>query len=325
MLIEKILSLPSPVGDANHLCKITFSADATEEETLSIVSGLHGDQLTSLYINSCLIRFLEAIVLGKNSDFQLKAKVQIFPVVNVNALESGSRLWPYDGLDMDLAFPGNDRGEGSEKIARALLSHTADSTLALLIKTASAHYQDAPHIQCFRPDRALKKMARALGLAKAKELEETSRLKLQLFYQWVMSKIPALIISAGTAGEINTHYADQVVKGIINLMVQSGILSAHSKGEAETTAPVNFFKSRQEQKIRNQLPGLFIARVKVGDNLKEGQKIGEVQDIFSGEIVEEIVAKQAGVLLTLRRHPLIYENELIAGLAPEGKTGIWPF
>jgi len=325
MLIEKILSLPSPVGDENHLCKISFSGEATPEKTLSIVSGLHGDQLTSLYISSCLIRFLETIVLGKNSDFQLKENVQIFPVVNVNALESGSRHWPYDGLDLDLAFPGNDCGETSEKIARALLSHTADSTLALMLKTASAHYHDAPHIQCFRPDRSLKKTARTLGLAKAKELEDSSRLKLQLFYQWVISDIPALIISAGTAGEINTDYANQIVKGIINLMVQSGILSANSHSEAETTAPVNFFKSKQEQKIRNQLPGLFIAHANVGDNLQEGQKIGEVQDIFSGAIVEEIVAKQAGTLLTLRRHPLIYENELIAGLAPEGKTGIWPF
>ena len=64
MLIEKILSLPSPIGDANHLCKISFSADAAEKKTLSIVSGLHGDQLTSLYISSCLIRVLEAIALG---------------------------------------------------------------------------------------------------------------------------------------------------------------------------------------------------------------------------------------------------------------------
>jgi predicted deacylase len=325
MLIEKFLSLPSPIGEANHLCKISFSGDASEKKTLSIVSGIHGDQLTSLYISSCLIRFLETIVLGKNSDLQLKARVQIFPVVNVNALECGSRLWPYDGLDMDLAFPGNDRGEASEKIAQALLSHTADSTLALLVKTASAHYQDAPHIQCFRPNRALKKMAHALGLATAKELEETSRLKLQLFYQWGVSEIPSLIISSGTAGEINTHYADQVVKGIINLMIQSGILTTNSNSETGTTAPVNFFKSRQEQKIRNQLPGLFIARVKVGDKIQEGQKIGEVQDIFSGEIVEEIIAKQAGVLLTIRRYPLIYENELVAGLAPEEKTGIWPF
>ncbi len=325
MLIEKILNLPSPVGDSNHLCKVSFSGDAAEDETLSIVSGLHGDQLTSIYINSCLIHFLEAIVLGNNSDFQLKGDVQIFPVVNVNALENGSRLWPYDELDMDLAFPGNSRGEASEKISRALISHTANSTMALLIKTASAHYQDAPHIQCFQPNRSIKKMARALGLAKAKELKESSRLKLQLFYHWVINDIPALIISAGTAGEINTQYADQIVKGIINLMVQSGILSTSSDNEMEPMVPLTFFKSRQEQKIQNQSPGLFIARAMVGDRLEEGQKIGEVQDIYSGKIVEEIVARQAGVLLSLRRHPLVYENELIAGLAPEEKTGIWPF
>jgi predicted deacylase len=329
MQIEKILSLPSPVGNPNHLCKVSFTGDATEDETLSIVSGLHGDQLTSLYISSCLIRFLEleTVALGNNSAFQLTGNVQIFPMVNVNALENGSRLWPYDGLDMDLAFPGNSRGEASEKISRALMSHTVNSTMALLVKTASAHYHDAPHIQCFQPNRSIKKMARALGLAKARELlEESSRFKLQLFYQWRMNNIPALIISAGTAGEINTQYADQVVKGIINLMPQSGILSANSNSETQPTAPhLTFFNSRQEQKIQNQYAGLFIAQAVVGDSLTKGQKIGEVQDIYSGKIIEEIIVRQAGVLLTLRRQPLVYENELIASLAPEEKTGIWPF
>ena len=65
--------------------------------------------MNGLYINSLLTRFLDGVVAGYEPDFKLKGRVQIFPVVNIHAAQSGDRLWSYDDLDLDLAFPGPAR------------------------------------------------------------------------------------------------------------------------------------------------------------------------------------------------------------------------
>ena len=108
---EKILTLPSPFGSDLELYKNIWGKS---DEPLSIVSGLQGDHLNGLFLNSHLTQFLDSIVEGLDPNYTLTGQVQTFPVVNANAVRSGSRLWPFDGMDMDLAFPGNPDGETAE-------------------------------------------------------------------------------------------------------------------------------------------------------------------------------------------------------------------
>ena len=119
-------------------------------EPLSIVSGIQGDHLNGLFLNSCLTQFLDTVVEGIDPHYKLTGQVQTFPVVNANSVQSGSRLWPLDGLDMDLAFPCNPEGETSEAIASTILQHTKDSFWGLILTTAPPHYEDAPHIQIYK-------------------------------------------------------------------------------------------------------------------------------------------------------------------------------
>jgi len=209
---QNLLSIASPFGGAVTLCKNSWEGEKSPDNVLSIVSGMHGDQMNGLYIHSRLTRFLDAIVAGHEPDFQLEGRVQLFPVVNVHAVQSGSRLWSFDNLDFDLAFPGNDNGEVAEQIARSLYTHTADSTHAILLKTAQAHYEDAPHVQCVDPDRPAKKMAQSLGLEMVQELSPAPAFKLSLFYHWLENSIPSLILSAGKPGALDRPSGDFLLK-----------------------------------------------------------------------------------------------------------------
>ena len=130
---EKILSLSSPFGSNLKIYKNIWGKST---EPLSIVSGLQGDHLNGLFLNSYLTQFLDSIVEGTDPHYTLTGQVQTFPVVNANAVQSGSRLWPLDGLDMDLAFPGNSKGETSEAIASTILQHTKDSFWGLILTSA---------------------------------------------------------------------------------------------------------------------------------------------------------------------------------------------
>jgi len=57
---------------------------------------------------------------------------------------------------------------------------------------------------------------------------------------------------------------------------------------------------------------MFLKEVKVGSFLNKGQKIGEVRDITSGKRLEELLAPEDGLLITLRQYPIVYEREPIA-------------
>jgi predicted deacylase len=320
---ETILSIASPFGDTVTLHKNSWVGGKSPDSILSIVCGMHGDQVNGLYINSLLTRFLDAVVAGQEPDFKLTGNVQIFPVVNIHAVQSGDRLWSFDDLDLDLAFPGNDKGEPGEQFARALYTHTADSTHAILLKTAHHHYEDAPHVQLLSPDRPTKKMAQSLGLDMVQELSQTPTFKLSLFSHWLESSISSLILSAGKPRSLDKPLGDSLLEGLVDLMVHTGVLS--TVREKKEATQLQIYPPAGQHQIISSHAGLFIPEVSVGSFLKQGQKLGELRDIYSGETLEEYSAPKDGYLVTLRHYPVIFEKESVATLLTDKKQGFWPF
>jgi predicted deacylase len=304
---EKILTLPNPFGGDLELYKNTWGKSS---EPLSIVSGLQGDHLNGLFLNSYLTQFLDSIVEGHDPHYTLTGQVQTFPVVNPNAVRSGSRLWPLDGMDMDLAFPGNPDGETAEAIASTIWQHTKDSFWGIILQSAPPHYEDAPHIQVHKPDGRVKKMCRDLQIETVRRQKESSTHKVNLFHQW--QDISSVIVSAGSPRTINTQKCETLFQGILNFMKAEGILKDHRNKKPELKIKTRIYQSNEEVSVRTTTAGMFLKEVKVGIHLKQGQKIGEVRDIYSGKRLEEITAPEDGLLITLRQYPIVYEKEPMA-------------
>ena len=56
------------------------------------------------------------------------------------------------------------------------------------------------------------------------------------------------------------------------------------------------------------------------------QPLGEVVDLYSGEVLETVTAREEGFLVTLRMHPLVHEKEPVAVLLTrKSKRWFWPF
>ena len=304
---EKILTLPNPFGGDLELYKNTWGKSG---EPLSIVSGLQGDHLNGLFLNSYLTQFLDSIVEGLDPHYTLTGQVQTFPVVNANAVRSGSRLWPLDGMDMDLAFPGNPDGETAEAIASTIWQHTKDSFWGIILQSAPPHYEDAPHIQVHKPDGRVKKMCRDLQIETVRRQKESSTHKVNLFHQW--QDISSVIVSAGAPRTINTQKCETLFQGILNFMKAEGILKDHRNKKPELKIKTRIYQSNEEVSVRTTTAGMFLKEVKVGIHLKQGQKIGEVRDIYSGKRLEEITAPEDGLLITIRQYPIVYEKEPMA-------------
>ena len=306
---EQILTLPTPYGGNLKIYKNTWGKSG---EPLSIVSGLQGDHLNGLFLNSYLTQFLDSIVEGLDPYYTLQGQVQTFPIVNINAVQSGTRLWPLDGMDMDLAFPGNPEGETAESIASAILQHTKDSFWGIILTSAPPHYEDAPHIQTHKPENREKKMCRDLQIETACRQKKSPIQKVNLFHHWQEQEISSVMVSAGSPRAINLQQCQILFQGILNFLKTEGILKDQRNKKHENKIKTRIYYPDEEILVKTSMPGMFLKEVKVGDSIKKGQKIGEVHDIYSGKRLEELMAPMDGLLITLRQYPIVYEKEPIA-------------
>ena len=312
---EQIFLTSSPLSAPISLYKNIWNGES-RVETISIVGGLHGNNLNGFYITARLSKFLQSIEEGILKNYRLCGKVKIFPIVNSQAAQTGKRNWPFDALDMDLVFPGNESGEIGERAGSIILEHTIDSTFGVILSTATNHYEDHPHIKLLEPSRGLKKKTRFLELDIVREISDLP--KTHLLYYWNDHEIPSLIITGGKANSLDKNFCNKTIKGIISLMLAMGIL-IHS-GKKIKQRKTEIFALTNETTLSASQAGLFIAEIRAGDLITPGKKIGNILDIYTGETVEE------GLVLTLRDYSLVYEKEMIALiLTKKNSNKLWPF
>ncbi len=305
---EKVLSIATLFGAPLTLYKNTWGKPGGE--TLAIVSGLHGDHLNGVYLSSRLSQFLDNVIDGGDRDYTLHGQVISFPVVNLNAVQSGSRLWPYDGVDMSMAFPGNPQSETTEALASAVLEHTANSYWGFVLQSAPPHNEDAPHIQTLKLDGRIKKLSRDLKIETVRKLNESP--KVSLYSQWQSRGMVAVTLSSGSPRTVNLPQCETLFQGIVNFMKAEGILKDRRKIKPDKNTAPRFYQPEDEVAVPAGAAGMFLKEVKVGTSVRQGQRIGEIRDLYSGKRLEEITAPSSGFLVTLRQYPIVYEKEPLA-------------
>ena len=312
---EKVLSIPTAFGAQLELYKSSWGKSG---ETLSIVSGLQGDHLNGMYLNSRLAMFLDSVVEGTNPNYTLKGRVVSFPAANLNAIQSGSKLWPYDSMDMELAFPGNSQGETIEALASAIYTHTNESYWGLILQSAPLHYVDAPHLQAIKLDGRIKKMCRDLKTEIVRKINPTA----SLLYHWQAIDITAVTLSTGSARSLNRPQCEVLFQGIVNFMVAEKILKDNKTIRHEKNNKSQFYATKDEIPVLANSAGMFLKEIKVGATVHTGQQIGETLDIFSGKRLEKIKAPVDGLIVTLRQYPIVYEKEPLAIILTKKKPWI---
>ena len=319
---EEILHIPTPFGEPLALYKNRWGPEGGD--SLSIVSGLQGDRLNGMMVASRLSRFLNDVESGKETGYQIRGAIQIFPIINFKAWESANPVWHFDSQDVDSTFPGMEVGELTETVCNTVIRHTADSDYGIILQTGERHYEDAPHVKLVDPGRRRRNLARGLCLPIVREVVESPSLVLNLAKQWDLMGLHPLILSAGKPQIYHPSYCDLLLDGIINFMRAEGLLS-HNR-EKPSPLETAFFNASNECPVLTQEAGLFYPEAVLGTAVKKGDKLGEVRDLYQGELLEEVHAPEDGYVVTLRDHPMVYEKELVAVLLGEkSRRWFWPF
>ncbi|KAB2953421.1 hypothetical protein F9B85_05795 [Heliorestis acidaminivorans] len=323
-MLEPIVELNIPFREPMVIYKNEFRGHG-EGPLISLVSGIHGDELNGIYLLTCLSAFLEEVVQGKEPNYKLRGTVRIIPVVNVPGVNFAGRNWPFDNTDINRMFPGYDQGETTQRIADGIFQATKDSDYAIDIHSSNEQFYEIPHVRTFYPDDHELKLAPYLGCPYLLHRELTPIYKTQLSYHWKETAVSPYILMLGVARQIEEPIVQQVCQGLIDFMVATKILEGPP---LETPKPIPLFGATNTNLVLSQAAGIFRPCAIVGTEQRQGDLLGHIYNVLTGALEEEVRAPASGLLAGLRTYPMVYEKELLARIFssdenPGNRTDIW--
>ena len=228
-MIKEVASVALPVDEVLSIKKrrIQPSGKTKGLKRISIVTGIHGDELEGQYVCYELGRRIE-------EQFEcLKGIVDIYPAMNPLGIDSITRGIPAFDLDMNRLFPGNSEGNMTEYLASEIMKDVSGSNLVVDIHASNIYLTEIPQIRInelhedFLVPIAKKSNVDFIWVHGASTVLEST-----FAHSLNSTGTPCLVVEMGVGMRITKAYGDQMVDGIFSLMKELGIW----KGEVK--APV---------------------------------------------------------------------------------------
>ena len=295
-----------PVGEKLSVKRTRFEPNMPLEDMkrISIVSGIHGDELEGQ-----LVIFLLAQWLNNNRD-KISGIVDIYPAVNSLGVDTITRGFPLYEVDLNRTFPGSANEFLPGQVVYALAQDVRGSDIAIDIHSSNIFLREIPQIR-------INKEYSPSTLPLAKELNcdfswiHDAVTVLEATFSHTLNSMgtKTLVVEMGVGMRLTKEYGNQLLIGILNLMKKEGIISCEEEFNVRTP-----FSSEIGDVFYLNAPasGLFVPALDHCAIIKKGDKIGEVVDPLTGGIRATLEAPNDGILFTLREYPVVYEGSLIA-------------
>jgi len=303
-MIKKIVSVALPIGENLIIQKNRIMQEKTAKnaQRISIVTGIHGDELEGQYVCYELTRRINLNLEN------LTGIVDIYPALNPLGIDAGNRYVPKSDMDMNRMFPGSENGTVMEKVAASVIDDLIGSDFCIDVHASDLFVKELPQVR-LSEDYAEKLLPYSKMMnvdmvwmnATATVHEST------LAHSLNMLGVPTLVVEMGLGKKINRAYGNQIVDGILNLMYEIGLW----KQKIDNIKEPVISKNGQVEFLRASATGVFIPLIEHNHYVKAGQKIGEIVNVLKGTIEEEIVAGEDGLVFTLREYPMVYEGALL--------------
>jgi predicted deacylase len=273
--------------------------------TLVVTAGVHGDEYEGVEAISQLFAASQPV--------ELAGTLLMVPVCNMPAYEVAQRSSPIDSLNLARVFPGDANGTITQRIAYWItekLLKMADfyidlhsGGVAYNIPTLIGYIRDAGPL-----GQASLAGARAFGapvlwghplpLAPGRTVSAATELG-----------VPSLYSEAPGGGYARPEDVACFRQGVINVMRHLGMLV----GEPEPQPMTHhlFGDGDLDSVITASAAGYFRAEVALLTPVQSGQRLGVVQD-FAGQILQEVVADQTGIVIMLRRLHRVHVGDGLA-------------
>lgn len=314
-MIETIAAAGLPVDEMLEIRKNRIQPESTSEivKRISIVTGIHGDELEGQYVCFELQRRIE-----ENKDC-MSGIVDIYPAMNPLGIDSITRGIPAFDLDMNRIFPGNIDGSMTEYLAARIMEDVKGSDCVLDIHASNIYLTEIPQIRINELHQdVLVPMARETNIDLIWVHGASTVLESTFAHSLNHAGTPVLVVEMGVGMRITQEYGDQMVDGIFHLMHKMGIWTGEVK---PVKTPVISRDPGDVCYLNASVSGVFIPAVKHGAKLKEHDLIGRIVDPLQGKILDEVRTPEDGMLFTIRDYPVVVEGSLMGRLLKKEVCG----
>ena len=304
-MIQEVVRLPLAVDEELTIRKNRLGSG---DKRFCVVTGTHGDELEGQYVVFQLNRLLQ-----QHPEY-LHGTVDLYPAMNPLGISTMTRGIPLCDLDMNRTFPGSENGSMSEYIAARLVADLQGADAVVDIHASNIYLREIPQVRInVNTAPVLVPMARQLNMdfiwvhAAATVLEST------LAHSLNALGTPTLVVEMGVGNRLTPAYGDQLLVGLLNLMVSLGVWTGPVKPVREPIVSTDHHVSF----LNAPCPGIFIPSVEHNAHVKQRQELGLIADPLTGEIRHTLYSPANGLLFTLREYPVVYEGSLIARILDE--------
>jgi predicted deacylase len=271
--------------------------------TFGIVTNTHGDEFLPTV---AIRRFINGLDTA-----ELRGRLVVVSVANPMATANFGRQTPeqHGRTDLHEVYPGNARGNTTQMIAAAITRNVLDHVDALIdfhSGGSGGRLQARVDFNAKTADELREKnlaLARAFGAPFVHENEFAGSAAHYLNSRGIAAVNPE-VGGAYLGPEDTRYYTEMMIVGLTGMMRHLGMLEGSAKPPRQLHFSLN---ARREIRPKNSgyLASYYERPADLGKLVKAGTKLGEVIDIYSYEVLEELVAPFDGYLFFSRYSGLV--------------------
>ncbi|MDD3336566.1 MAG: M14 family metallopeptidase [Eubacteriales bacterium] len=300
-MISTVVKVALPV---NEMLDVRKHRLGTDGKRLSIVTGIHGDELEGQYVCYELARRISA------APQLLTGIVDLYPALNPLGIDTVTRGIPAFDLDMNRIFPGRQDGDMNEYVASRIIEDLSGSELCIDIHASNIYLTEIPQIRINELHRdTVLPLARLANVDFVWVHGASTVLEATLAHSLNVRGTKTLVVEMGVGMRITRRYGDQLVDGLFRLMKELGIWQG---SVCEVRRPVISENPADVVFLNAPLSGVFLKGKEHGGHVYAGESIGQIVDPLRGIVLCEVTAPKAGWLFTIREYPMVSEGSLMA-------------
>lgn len=268
---------------------VTIVNGAKDGPVLCLTAGFHPHEYTGI---ETVIR-----LASKLQPEALSGSVIALPCINVAGFQKRMRNNPVDDSNMHREFPGNPKGKSSQQVAWFLSNEVLKQSTHYIDNHGADFGEVAPNHVIYpvvgnaKVDEVSEMMGKCFNGDYLRAHKATDTLSA---LSWAAANgIPSILSEAGQLGGLTLGQLDEKdiawnTEGILNTMRYLKMIN----GSANFKQPVMI---SNEAHLASSVAGMFYSKVRIGDEVKVGQVVGEIKDMF-GNLKEQLVAPINGVV-----------------------------
>src|SRR6056297_1829186 len=275
---------------------------ASSGKTLYMQAASDGDELNGVGVIQRVVPRLDPA--------EISGTILIVGIVNYHACQVAEHRNPIDDTKMNRAYPGNESGTSSERIAAATFEAATRADLVLdLHQGSTSRMLNEARVRCgprHRLHGECLELAKVFGCGHVLDQKGPDG---QLARAAPDEGIPTIDPELGGCVGWDEESIQYGVEGVFNVLRYYGFLDGDVPVEPQTRA-TGF------DRYGAPSGGLVSFEKDLGDRVEPGEVLFEVTDVF-GTLKAEVTADKAGIFWRSRRLPQVATGEYVCSVGTD--------